>query len=175
MPKIYTLLLHTILLVTAVIFSATSLVILLLSQKRPQSLPTKPITDHTYSQQLQLQAYERLTLLVDRIALPNLIPRVNQVGLTAKEMQLLLTRTLKDEFDHNTTQQIYISAEAWSAVKNLKEQNLLAINQLANALPPAATGMELNKALLDYMINDKKANLHEVVSEILSYEVKKIL
>src|SRR5688500_11846457 len=63
---------------------------------------------------LRLQAYERLTLLVDRIALPNLISRVNQGGIGAKEMQLILTRTIKEEFDYNITQQIYVSPDAWN-------------------------------------------------------------
>ena len=127
------------------------------------------------SRGLRLQAYERLTLLVDRIAIPNLIPRVHQQGVTAKEMQLLLTHQVKEEFDHNITQQIYVSAEAWTAVKNLKEQNMLVINQLASALPPHATGMDLNKILLEYLIKDKKGQLHEIVSEVLSYEAKKIM
>ncbi len=124
---------------------------------------------------LRLQAYERLTLLVDRIALPNLISRVNQGGISAKEMQLLLTRSIKDEFDYNITQQIYVSADAWNAVKNLKEQNMLVINQLASALPVHATGLDLNKLLLEFLMKDKKGNLHEVVSEVLSYEAKKLL
>lgn len=124
---------------------------------------------------LRLQAYERLTLLVDRIALPNLISRVNQNGISAREMQMLLTRGLKEEFDYNITQQIYVSAEAWTAVKNLKEQNMLVVNQLASALPPNATGLDLNKLLLEYMMTDKKGQLHEIVSEVLSYEAKKLL
>jgi hypothetical protein len=124
---------------------------------------------------LVLQAYERLTLLVDRIALPNLISRVNQNGVSAREMQMLLTRSLKEEFDYNITQQIYVSPEAWGAVKNLKEQNLLVVNQLASALPPNATGLDLNKLLLEYLMTDKKGQLHEVVSEVLSYEAKKSL
>lgn len=125
--------------------------------------------------QLRLQAYERLTLLVDRIALPNLISRINQAGISAKEMQQLLTRSIKEEFDHNITQQIYVSADAWNAVKNLKEQNMLVVNQLANVLPPNATGLDLNKLLLEYLMTDKKGQLHEVVSEVLSYEAKKLL
>ncbi|MDQ6813236.1 MAG: hypothetical protein M3040_05845 [Bacteroidota bacterium] len=124
---------------------------------------------------LRLQAYERLTLLVDRIALPNLITRVNQNGVSAREMQMLLTRGLKEEFDYNITQQIYVTAEAWNAVKNLKEQNMLVVNQLASALPPNATGLDLNKLLLEYLMTDKKGQLHEVVSEVLSYEAKKLL
>ncbi|WP_153797972.1 DUF7935 family protein [Foetidibacter luteolus] len=124
--------------------------------------------------QLQLQAYERLTLLVDRIALPNLISRVNQAGLSAREMQLVLTKNIKDEYEYNITQQIYVSADAWTAVKNLKEQNMLVVNQFANALPPKATGLDLNKLLLEFLMNDKKGSLHEVVSEVLSYEAKRL-
>ncbi|MBS1626752.1 MAG: hypothetical protein JSR09_00570 [Bacteroidetes bacterium] len=124
---------------------------------------------------LQLQAYERLTLLIDRIALPNLIARVNEPGLSVKEMQLLLYQNIKHEFDYNITQQIYVSKNAWDAVKNLKEQNMLIINQLANLLPANATGLDLNKLLLEYTMNDAKGNIHEVVSEVLSYEAKKLL
>lgn len=127
------------------------------------------------SQQMQLQAYERLTLLVDRIALPNLIARNAIADCTARDMQLILTKNIREEFDYNITQQIYVSAAAWNAVKNLKEQNMLAINQIANMLPANATGLDLNKLLLDYLMNDKKGNLHELVSEVLSYEAKQLL
>jgi hypothetical protein len=131
--------------------------------------------ENTSTRSLRLQAYERLTLLVDRIALPNLISRVNQSGVSARDMQVLLTHNIKEEFDYNITQQIYVSAEAWNAVKNLKEQNMLVVNQLASALPPHATGLDLNKLLLEYLMNDKKGQLHEIVSEVLSYEAKKLL
>ncbi len=131
--------------------------------------------DDSTKQQMQLQAYERLVLLVDRIALPNVISRLNQGGLSAKELQHTMTRNIKEEFDYNITQQVYVSSEAWTAVKNLKEQNMLVINQFGNALPPNATGMDLNKYLLEYLMNDKKGSLHEVVSEVLSFEAKKLL
>ncbi len=142
-------------------------------------LVRKNIADKTNtgggSVQMQLQAYERLILLVNRIALPNLISRVNQPGINAREMQLLLTQDIRQEFEYNITQQIYVSADAWTAVKNLKEQNMLIINQLGNVLPPNATGLDLNKLLLEFLMNDKKGSLHEVVSEVLSYEAKKII
>ncbi|MBN9298170.1 MAG: hypothetical protein J0I41_14240 [Filimonas sp.] len=127
------------------------------------------------SQQLQLQAYERLTLLVERIALPNLISRLSQNELSARDMQHLLTHNIREEFEYNITQQIYVTPAAWNAVKNLKEQNLLAINQLASSLPPNATGKDLNKRLIEYLMNDKRGALHEVVAEALSYEAKKLL
>ncbi|HJV19546.1 MAG TPA: hypothetical protein VJ552_06665 [Sediminibacterium sp.] len=127
------------------------------------------------SHALQLQAYERLTLLADRIALPNLISRTPGDGLLARDMQLLLTRLIREEFDYNVTQQIYVSPEAWNAVRNLKEKNLLTINQIGQLLPPEATGLDLQKQLLQYLVNEPKANLHELVSEALGFEARKLL
>jgi uncharacterized protein Yka (UPF0111/DUF47 family) len=144
-------------------------------QQRKNVQEEKEAAADTATRSLRLQAYERLTLLVDRIALPNLISRVNQNGVSARDMQVLLTHNIKEEFDYNITQQIYVSPEAWNAVKNLKEQNMLVVNQLASALPPHATGLDLNKLLLEYLMTDKKGQLHEVVSEVLSYEAKKLL
>ena len=59
--------------------------------------------------------------------------------------------------------------------KKSEEQNLLVVNQLASALPPNATGLDLNKLLLEYLMTDKKGQLHEVVAEVLSYEAKKLM
>jgi hypothetical protein len=124
---------------------------------------------------LQLQAYERLILLTERIALPNLIGRVNQPGLNVREMQSLLTQSIRQEFEHNITQQIYVTAEAWDAVRNLKEQNLLIINQVSSFLPPEASGMDLNKALLELLMQSPKASLQNIVSEALAFEAKKLM
>jgi hypothetical protein len=159
--------------IVAVVVTA-SVVYFMVSRSKPgrEELSEKRIAA---SLSMQLQAYERLVILVDRIALPHLITRVNQPNLSAREMQLTLTQNIRSEFDYNITQQIYVSAEAWNAVKNLKEQNLLIINQLANVLPPNATGLDLNKLLLEFLMNDKKGTLHEVVSEVLSFEAKKLM
>lgn len=124
---------------------------------------------------LQLQAYERLILLADRISLNSLINRVNQPGLSLREMQSVLVSQIRQEFEYNITQQIYVSAEAWDAVKNLKDQNLLIINQVASFLPPESTGNDLNKAILEMLMNNPQASLHSVVSEVLAYEAKKLM
>jgi len=127
------------------------------------------------SRQMQLQAYERLILLTDRISIPNLIHRVNQPGLNAREMQSLLSMSIRQEFEHNITQQIYVSAEAWDAVRNFKEQNLLIINQIASFMPADAPGIELNKNLLDLLVQNPKVSMQNIVSEALSYEAKKLM
>jgi hypothetical protein len=158
---------------------AGALVYLFLRQRKDlkqtqQQAPNNSKED-VASRQLQLQAYERLILLVDRIALPNLIQRVAQPELSSREMQSLLVHSIRQEFEHNITQQIYVSAEAWDAVRNYKEQNLLIINQIASFLPPEATGHDLNKHLLDLLVQNPKASLQNIVSDALSYEAKKIM
>lgn len=142
-----------------------------LQQAQQAATPEKP----QHSVPIQLQAYERLILLAERIALPNLINRVNQAGLSVKEMQSLLTQTIRQEFDYNITQQIYVTNEAWEAVRNLKDQNLLIVNQVASFMPPEANGIDLNKSILEMLIQSPKASLHNVVSEVLSYEAKKLM
>jgi hypothetical protein len=140
------------------------------SDKKPKSV-SQPVNP----KQLQLQAYERLILLTDRIAIPNLVSRMNQPGLGLKEMQSLFTQTIKQEFEHNITQQLFVSPEAWDAIRNLKEQNLLLINQVATFLPADSSGADLSRSLLEMIMNNPKASLQNVVSEALSYEAKKIL
>ena len=127
------------------------------------------------SRALQLQAYERLVILADRIAIPNLVSRSNQPGLSKTEMQLLLVQVIKQEFEHNLSQQIYVSPEAWEAIRNLKEQNIHLINQVASILPAETTGTDLNKQLLDFVVHQQNGSMHSLVQEALSYEAKKIM
>lgn len=145
---------------------------LVIQPKKSESFQT---TISSASNSLQLQAYERLTLLVDRIALSNLVSRTPSEGLLISDMQYLLTKSIRDEFDYNVTQQIYVTPESWNAVRNLKEKNILTINQVAQALPPESTGMDLQKGILQFIMSDPKSNLHDLVSEALSYEAKKFL
>jgi hypothetical protein len=143
-------------------------------QAKQDIKPVKP-ENTSATASLKLQAYERLILLTDRIAIPNLVSRTNQPGLSSREMQSLLTQTLRQEFDHNITQQIYVSPEAWDAIRNLKEQNLLIINQIASFLPSEASGLDLNKSLLELVMQNPKVSLHNVVADALAFEAKKIM
>jgi predicted transcriptional regulator len=70
---------------------------------------------------------------------------------------------------------MYISPASWKAVKNLKEKNLQIINQIGQQLPAEATGLDLQKAIMQYLMTNPTAVLHELVSEALSYEAKQLL
>jgi len=124
---------------------------------------------------LRLQAYERITLLTERIALQNLLSRNTNSSLTCRQMQLTLIDSIKQEYDYNISQQIYVSTEVWRAVNNLKEQNIYIINQLASTLPAQASGMDLNKHIIDYLINNSNASLHNIVLDAINFEAKKLM
>lgn len=128
----------------------------------------------TANVQLIVQAYERLALLADRISLKNLVTRMHSTILTAAELQAGLIETVRSEYEHNVTQQIYINSEVWKAVTNLKEQNIFIINQLANALPQEANAIDLSKLILEYCTNNN-AELSQLVLDAIQFEVKKLL
>jgi hypothetical protein len=124
---------------------------------------------------LRLQAYERLVLLTERIALPNLISRLNQPGLSAIEMKIILIENIKHEFEYNSTQQLYVTPVSWDAVSNLKEQNINVIYQVASSLPPDATAAQLNKKILELLMSQPQGSLHEMVLKALNFEAKKLM
>jgi hypothetical protein len=137
---------------------------------------TKRNTEPAFNtRQLQLQAYERLVILTERVALPNIVSRANQPGITAKEMQLLMLESIKQEFEYNSSQQIYVSPVAWQTVNNLKEQNMLIINQIAQTLPADARGYDLGKRIMEVIITLDKKALHNIVLEALNYEARKLM
>jgi hypothetical protein len=132
-------------------------------------------TEKFSSTPLQLQAYERLVLLTERIALPSLISRVNQPGISATEMKIILTENIKQEYSYNSTQQLYVSPISWDAVRNLKEQNMMVINQVASTLQPEASSTDLNKKILEVVMNQPNGALHELVLQALNFEAKKLM
>jgi hypothetical protein len=137
---------------------------------------SKKNADPAYSTRpLQLQAYERLVILTERVALPNLVSRANQPGLTAREMQLLMLESIKQEFEYNSSQQIYVSPVAWQAVNNLKEQNMLIINQIAQTMPADARGYDLGKRIMEVIMAQEKKVLHNIVLEALNFEARKLM
>lgn len=124
---------------------------------------------------LRLQAYERLTLLAERISLQNLLSRVPYTGLSSRQMQSSLIDAIRQEYEYNISQQVYVSPEVWKAVNNLKEQNIYVVNELAATMPFQASSMDLNKQIIDFVIHNPKASLHSIVLEALNFEAKKLM
>ena len=158
----------------SLIFSVLATIIALFAFFRSNTKETVIKEDHS-SRPLQLQAYERLVLLCERIAMPNLISRVSRPDLSAREMQVFLIETIKQEYEYNASQQIYVTEKAWEAVRNLRDQNMLFINTIAKTLQPEASGRDLNRAIIEAMMSEEKAALHTYVASTLNEEAKKLM
>jgi len=122
----------------------------------------------------RLQAYERLTLLADRISLKNIVSRTSSQDQSVLDLQLMLLQTIRTEYEYNVSQQIYVSSDMWRAIGNLKDQHIYIINQIAATLPSRAPAIELSKRILEFSAGNN-ADLSSVVQEALQFEAKEIL
>jgi hypothetical protein len=98
---------------------------------------------------IKLQAYERIVLFLERISFESLLVRVSSPEMTANQLHSSLLNTIRSEFEHNLSQQIYMSQKAWEVVKNARSNMIKLINTEAEKLPENATAMFLSKQLLE--------------------------
>lgn len=98
---------------------------------------------------LRLQAYERLLLLIDRVNPTNLLIRLNNPEFSAGELHFLVLAEIKSEFQHNVSQQLYVSNVSWEIIKRIKNDTFLLMNSALKALPPEATGLEFCRLVLE--------------------------
>lgn len=97
----------------------------------------------------RLQAYERVCLLLERISPTNLIPRVNDSSYTVAELQAVLLGSVREEFHHNISQQVYMSDQSWNLVKNAIQEVTTLINKSAQNLNKEDKGIELARVVID--------------------------
>lgn len=123
---------------------------------------------------LQLQAYERLVVFMERIKPENLTARVNEPGLRVRDLRMLMIHSLQAEYEHNVSQQIYVSSEAWDAVSGAKEQVVSLINSISEKLSPELESTILAKGLLELALQERDFPVNTALS-ILNAEAKKLM
>jgi hypothetical protein len=101
---------------------------------------------------IRLQAYERIVLFLERISPESLLVRVNQPGLSAQKFQSALLASIRSEWEHNLSQQIYISPKAWGLVKNAKDNVVKLINTNSEKLEDKQPAILLSKSILDSLV-----------------------
>ncbi len=107
------------------------------------------LLNHKIITPLRLQAYERLTLFLERIKPESLLPRVYSPQMTVPELHKALLQTIRSEFEHNLSQQIYVSDEAWEMVKIAKESILKLINTAAGSKKATKNTQEYSKTIIE--------------------------
>ncbi len=85
---------------------------------------------------LRLQAYERLTLLCDRVEIHNALLRIRTPGMTVSDLTGALLLGISQEFEHNTSQQLFVSETLWQIIRVAREQTMMLISQAGEGLDP---------------------------------------
>lgn len=113
--------------------------------------------------QVRLQAYERIVLFLERISPQHLVLRIDITGLDVARYQRMLLQTIREEFEHNLAQQIYISPKAWELVKSAKESVVKLINQSASDLPEDATALNLASKIVELNMLEGSNQLDDAI------------
>lgn len=98
---------------------------------------------------LRLQAYERLALFLERISPGSLVLRVHKSNMTSGMLHQQLLATVREELDHNVTQQIYVSPALWQKVRMAKEETIRLINIAYEQTGGSASGTALSQKIFE--------------------------
>jgi len=123
---------------------------------------------------VRLQAYERLTLFLERISMESLIMRTHKQGMDARKLHTALLTTIRSEYDHNLAQQIYISPQAWEVIKSARTNTIKLINTIVEKIPPTASSSDLSRNLLEAVM-DMDQEPAKVALDFLKKEISTML
>jgi len=123
---------------------------------------------------LRLQAYERIVLFLERINPSSMLIRLHSPGMGAREMQALVIADIRAEYQHNISQQLYVSDRAWATVKQVKEDTVSMINSAVNALPENASALDLSRAVLSHLANLETENPYDLALTIIKGDMQSL-
>ncbi len=121
----------------------------------------------------RLQAYERMALFLERISPQNLLVRLSTTGMTSKEFHQLLLSEIRNEYNHNVAQQVYMSEDVWNLIKNAKEDLILSINDAAGEMSMESTSLDLSRKIFEKSINKQVDPIAHALTE-LKKEIQQI-
>lgn len=129
---------------------------------------------------IRLRAYERLTLLLERTKPENMIVELQRVypealaTWTIAQVQQYLLQTIRAEFDHNQSQQVYVSDEVWDMIINARDQMGAFIISIAAQVPAEATAQAYVTALLTAYTSNGTTPTDKALEE-LKHEAKELM
>lgn len=97
---------------------------------------------------LRLQACERVVLFLERINPPNLLTREMMAGVSVEVLQLALLKAVREEYEHNMSQQLYVSDQNWEHVKAAKEKIVQLVNASSSKLNAQDSAIQLANEIL---------------------------
>ena len=123
---------------------------------------------------IRLRAYERLTLLLERTTPEHMLMGIDLNGMTVPQLQQLLLQTIRQEFEHNMSQQVYVSEEVWTQVINARDQMAAFVVSIAAQLPKNADAMAYARTLITAYKSNGLTPTDKALAE-LKDEAKKLM
>jgi hypothetical protein len=124
---------------------------------------------------LKLQAYERIVIFLERVNPNTLVVRVNKNGMSAQQFHMELIKTIKSEYEHNLSQQIYMSYGAWELVKTTKEEIIKLINISASKVAHDKPSNDLAMMILNVTAGLNKKLPNDIALEFIKKEVNQVV
>lgn len=85
---------------------------------------------------MKLLAYERLTMFCERVSIPNLVIRLGRKNMRSEELLNAMMIAINQEYEHNLTQQIYVSEKLWKIITLAKNETLQLISEMSEKTNP---------------------------------------
>ena len=120
---------------------------------------------------VKLQAYERLTLFLDRISPDNLVVRLSKSGQSASQLRHELVQTILSEYNHNISQQIYVGNDTWQMIRAVKDQIIDTIEDCYTTCGTSDSGPDLGKKILTRTIAHNPQGTQQAI-ELLKKEIE---
>ncbi|MDR2010335.1 MAG: hypothetical protein LBQ22_07625 [Bacteroidales bacterium] len=120
---------------------------------------------------IRLQAYERIILFLERISPNSVIMRLQTPNMTVGQLHKEMLVLIRSEFEHNLSQQLYISIDAWEQVRNAKEKTIQLINTAMEGLDVNDNAIKLSQAIFEKLIESDKSPL-QIAINYLKEEIK---
>jgi len=114
----------------------------------------------------RLQAYERMALFLERISPQNLLVRLNTSNMPAREFHQLLLNEIRNEYNHNVSQQVYMSEEVWGLIKSAKEDLIVTINDSSSLMTMDSSSLDLSKRIFEKSIEKQADPILHALSEL---------
>lgn len=127
------------------------------------------------SMRLRLQAYERLCVFVERMHPRSMISRYYTTQATAQDVQLAMVQGIRAEWEHNVSQQLYISHQTWETIKAVMEQEITMINTIGSSMALGAPAAEFIQRISMEVITSETTMPTTVALEQLNKEAKLLL
>ena len=106
---------------------------------------------------LRLQAYERLLLFLERISPAQLLVRLQPQSVQVSDFLQILLSEIREEYNHNLAQQLYVSHESWEALSAAKDEVTALIQRAAGEVPADAAAFELSKKVMEQSLHLKES------------------